>query len=56
MLKLEVQLKVLERCFLRLKLDWGSWVHLSTLSESYGGIKRKIDDRNIDMIFIMLTW
>jgi hypothetical protein len=44
-----------ERCFLWLKLDRGSWVHLPTLSRSCGGIKRKADDQNVDMNFIMLT-
>jgi hypothetical protein len=53
-LKIKVHIKVLERCFLWFKLDRGSWVLLTTLSLNYGGIKRNTDDRNIDMIFIML--
>jgi hypothetical protein len=47
--------KSVGKMFLMIKLDHGSWVRLSTLSLSCGGIKRKIDDQNIDMIFIMLT-
>jgi hypothetical protein len=53
-LKIKVHAKVLERCFLLCKLDRGSWVHLPTLSLNCGGIKCNADDRNIDMIFIML--
>jgi hypothetical protein len=53
-LKIKVHAKVLERCFLLFKLDRGSWVHLPTLSLNCGGIKRNADDRNVDMIFIML--
>jgi hypothetical protein len=56
MLKIKECLNASERCFLWLKLDRGSWFHLPTLSWSCGGIKRKTDDQNIDMIFIMLTW
>jgi hypothetical protein len=52
--KIKVHIKVLKRCFLWIKLDQGSWVHLPTLSLNCGGIKRSADDRNIDMIFIML--
>jgi hypothetical protein len=29
---------------------------LAYFSRNCGGIKRKTDDQNIDMIFIMLTW
>jgi hypothetical protein len=54
-LKIKECINASERCFLWLKLDWGSWVHLPTLSRSCGSIKRKGDDQNIDMIFIMLT-
>jgi hypothetical protein len=53
-LKINVHAKMLERCFLRFKLDRGSWVHFPTLSLNCGGIKRNADDRNVDMIFIML--
>jgi hypothetical protein len=37
-------------------LNWtgGSWVHLPTLLLNCGCIKRNADDRNGDMIFIML--
>jgi hypothetical protein len=56
LLKIKVRVNVLERCLLWLKLDRGSWVHLPTLSQSRGGIKRKADDQNVDIIFIMLTW
>jgi hypothetical protein len=54
MLKIKVNVNASERCFLWLKLDQGSWVHLPTLSWSCGGIKRNVDDQNVDMIFIML--
>jgi hypothetical protein len=53
-LKIKEYVNASERCLLWFKLDRGSWVHLPTLSRSCGGIKRKVDDRNIDMIFIML--
>jgi hypothetical protein len=53
-LKIKVHIKVLERCFLWFQLDRGSWVHLSTLSQSCGGIKHNADDQNVDMILIML--
>jgi hypothetical protein len=53
-LKIKVHLKVSKMCFLWFKLDWGLWVHLPTLSLSCGGIKRNTDDRNVDMILIML--
>jgi hypothetical protein len=43
------------KVFLMIKLGPGLMVHFSTLSLSCGGNKRKIDDQNIDMIFIMLT-
>jgi hypothetical protein len=56
MLKIKECVNALERCFLWFKLDRGLWIHLSTLSRSYGGIKRKADDRNFDIIFIMLSW
>jgi hypothetical protein len=52
--KIKVHIKVSERYFLWFKLDWGSWVHLPTRSRSCGGIKRNADDRNVDMILIML--
>jgi hypothetical protein len=32
MLKIKVNVNALKRCFLWLKLDRGSWVHLPTLS------------------------
>jgi hypothetical protein len=48
--KIKGHVQALERCFLWLKMDRGSWVYLYTLSQSYGGIKRKIDDQNNDMI------
>jgi hypothetical protein len=54
MLKIKVHAEVLEMYFLWCKLDRGSWVHLPTLSLNCGGIKRNADDRNVDMIFIML--
>jgi hypothetical protein len=54
-LKIKKCVNASEMCFLWLKLVRGSWVHLPTLSRSCGGIKRKADDQNIDMIFIMLT-
>jgi hypothetical protein len=53
-LKIKVHIEVWENCFLRCKLDRGSWVHLPTLSLNCGGIKRNADDQNIDIIFIML--
>jgi hypothetical protein len=53
-LKIKVHIKVLERCFLWCKLDRGSWIHLPTLSLNCGGIKRNADNRNVDMIFVML--
>jgi hypothetical protein len=33
-------------------LNWsgGLWIHLPTLSRSCGSIKRKADERNVDMI------
>jgi predicted ATP-grasp superfamily ATP-dependent carboligase len=43
------------KVFLMIKLGPGLMVHFSTLSLSCGGNKRKIDDQNIDMIFILLT-
>jgi hypothetical protein len=46
--------KSVGKVFLWFKLDRGSWVHLPTLSLNCGGIKRNVDDQNIDMIFIML--
>jgi hypothetical protein len=55
MLKIKECVNASEKCFLWLKLDRGLWVHLPTLSRSCGGIKRKADNRNIDMIFIILT-
>jgi hypothetical protein len=32
------------------------YLPLGHISFSCRGIKRKIDDQNIDMIFVMLTW
>jgi hypothetical protein len=55
MLKIKECVNASERCFLWFKLDRGSRVHLPTLSRSCGGIKRKADDQNVDMIFIMLA-
>jgi hypothetical protein len=52
--KIKVHAKVLERCFLRCKLDRGSWVHMPTPSMNCDGIKCNADDQNIDMIFILL--
>jgi hypothetical protein len=54
-LKIKECVNASERCFLWFKLDRGSWVHLPTLSRSCGGIKRKADDQNVDMIFIILS-
>jgi hypothetical protein len=54
-LKIKEFVNASERCFLWLKLDRGSWVHLLTLSRSCGDIKRKADNKNVDMIFITLT-
>jgi hypothetical protein len=53
-LKIKVHIKMSQRCFLWFKLDRGSWVHFPTLLLNCGGTKRNADDRNIDMIFIML--
>jgi hypothetical protein len=51
MLKIKECLNVSERCFL-----WFNWigVHGFTclLSQSYGGIKRNADDRNVDIILL----
>jgi hypothetical protein len=55
LLKIKAYVNASERCFLLLKLDRDLWVHLPTLSWSCGGIKCKVDDGNVDMIFIMLT-
>jgi hypothetical protein len=54
MLKIKECVNSSERCFLWFKLDLGSWVHLPTLSRSCGGIEHKVDDQNVDMIFIIL--
>jgi hypothetical protein len=51
-LKIEVNVNVSERCFLWFKLDRGSWIHLPALSRSCGGIKRKVDDLNVNMILL----
>jgi hypothetical protein len=55
MLKIKECVNASKMCFLWLKLDRGLWVYLPTLSQSFGGIKGKADDRNVDMIFSMLT-
>jgi hypothetical protein len=41
-----------ERYFLWFKFDRGLWVHLPTPSRSCGGIKRKAEDRNVNMILL----
>jgi hypothetical protein len=52
-LKIKVHIKVLERCFYG--VNWTGFMGLLVYSlVECGGIKCNADDRNVDMIFIML--